>query len=38
MNARAAEYIREILLAQLNLLLAPVPGITASIDVPTRIR
>jgi hypothetical protein len=32
MNARAVEYIREKLLAQLNLLLALVPGITVVID------
>jgi len=32
MNARAAEYIREELLAQMNLLLAAAPGIALSID------
>jgi hypothetical protein len=32
MNAKAAEYIRETLLGQLNQLLAPVQGIAASID------
>jgi hypothetical protein len=32
MNARTAEYIREKLLAQLNLLLASAPGIIVSVD------
>jgi predicted nucleotidyltransferase component of viral defense system len=33
LNARAVEYIREKLLAQLNLLLAPVPGIAVAIEM-----
>ena len=32
MNAKAADYIRDTLLAQLNQLFAPIPDITANID------